>query len=212
MASTSALAIRCPRPAAAGQCSPGCAPTHPTEGRLLSDWRLRQGWVGWIGCDTSFLPTRREWRALRHQHGCTPRRAKQSTGSFSDARIVEETCVSWRCPSSSSLLITASCASVSPPRQRSLSRQALQGAVGRVYGQVAGKAVSSAAHCSCVFATRCGVSCDASTCTAADRMAAGPLFARAGSVHSKLAMPAWALCEGRRLPTASGYGAERSAS
>lgn len=31
------------------------------------------------------------------QHGCTPRRAKQRTGSFSDASIVEETCVSWRC-------------------------------------------------------------------------------------------------------------------
>jgi hypothetical protein len=42
---------------------------------------------------------------------------------------VEETCVSWRCPSSSSSVISASCASVSPPRQRSLSRQALQGAV-----------------------------------------------------------------------------------
>jgi hypothetical protein len=37
-------------------------------------------------CDTSFLPTTREWRTLRH---CTdaPRRAKKSTGSFSDARM-----------------------------------------------------------------------------------------------------------------------------
>lgn len=38
------------------------------QSRLLSDWRQRQGW---IGCDTSFLPTRREWRMLRH---CTDAR------------------------------------------------------------------------------------------------------------------------------------------
>lgn len=46
------------------------------------------------GCDRvglavtrAFLPTMREWRTAASLHGCTPSRAKQSTGSFSDARM-----------------------------------------------------------------------------------------------------------------------------
>jgi hypothetical protein len=49
----------------------GCACAH-NNGRLLSDWRLRQGW---IGCDTSFRGSGGRGASL---HGCTPRYARQT--------------------------------------------------------------------------------------------------------------------------------------
>lgn len=56
-----------------GQHSPGLRAHAPTNDGLSSYCRLRQGW---IGCDTSFLPTTRERRTTASPHGCTPSQAK----------------------------------------------------------------------------------------------------------------------------------------
>ncbi|KAF1916748.1 hypothetical protein BDU57DRAFT_242770 [Ampelomyces quisqualis] len=86
--------------------------------------------------------------------GGAPRRAKQSTGSFSDARM-------WRRrvllgdAIADHFLGPASCGPVSPPLQRPLSRQALQGAVCLVPSPLARPSAcsTSAAVCS----RRCAV-------------------------------------------------------
>lgn len=98
-----------------------------------------------VGLDVTraFLPTTREWRTAASLHGCTPRRAKLRTGSFSDARMWRRGCLAITIVNHSPCC--SSCAPVQPPRLRPLYRQALRGAVCLPGAQPFGEAVSGAA-------------------------------------------------------------------